>query len=341
MSGTANEKWLEEISHKNIKIREPINDVDEVLRIARSFSMTQRVAKVPLIFRGQGNAANRLIPSAYRDLGRDKMGKFIGDKFSSQFDTLLRMRRIVDKGKSESDIEMEVLNEIQIDFEYRVFKEFICEGDRQAIPIPEFTTNVKSKLLNKHNEYLKKYWPPRQLYAALGLAQHYGVPTRFLDWTTDIFAALYFAAYGAFHNKDTDKAGNFILCLLHTGPYEEGISIADTARLMLLPINPPFEAIYVPTLHNANLAAQQGLFVYCRDVRFEKYGIAPTHDLVQVISSLKEIRINYPYLEAILVPVTEAAVLLGIMDSEGYSPSKYFPGLEGVVQTLKMRGEIR
>lgn len=333
-----NEKWLEEINHKNIRISDAIKDIDDLLKIIQNLAMRQRVAGEPLIFRGQGNASYRLIPSAYRDIGRDKMGKFLGRNFSERLSRRGRMSKITNRDLPQEDIEKEVLNEVQIEFEFNILKEFIREADRQAIPIPEFTTDLKSKLFSGNDQYFIKDWPPPQFYAILGLAQHIGIPTRFLDWTNDIYAALYFAASGACQNKNSKEADNFILWVLHTGPYREK-SFRDVLTINVLP-NPPFETIFVPTTYNANLAAQQGLFIYCRDVRFEKYGTAPTYDLVTVISALEEIDTYSPYLEAIRVPVTEACELLGILDSQGYSPSKYFPGLEGVVQTLEMRGNF-
>lgn len=337
MCTSPNEEWLEEIHHKNITISKPIKDIDDLFKTIQFFAIRQRVANIPLIFRGQGNAALRLIPSAYRDIGRDKIGKLIGKSFSGELDSRGRMSKIGHRDVPQEDLDKKVLNEVQIEFEFDILKEFIREADRQAIPIPEFTTNLKSKLFSGADQYFLKNWPPPQLYAILGLAQHIGIPTRFLDWTNDIFAALYFAASRACQNKNPKKADNIILWVLHTGPYEEMSS--DPFRIRDV-INPPFKTIHVPTTYNANLAAQQGLFIFCSDIRFEKYGTAPTYDLVKVISALKEIDTGIPYLEAIRVPVTEARTILGILDSQGCSPSKYFPGLEGVVQTLEMRGNI-
>ena len=338
MCTSPNEKWLEEINHKNIRISEPIKDIDDLFKIIQHLAISQRVARDPLIFRGQGNASHRLIPSAYRDIGRDKIGKFIGRNFNKRLDSIARMNKIANRDLPQEDLEKKVLNEVQIEFEFNILKEFILEADRQAIPIPEFTTDLKSKLFSGGDKYFIKNWPPPELYAVLSLAQHTGIPTRFLDWTNDVYAALYFAASRACQNKNSKKAENFILWVLHTGPYKEIKEIP----LYALPtiINPPFKTIYVPTTYNANLAAQQGLFIYCKDIRFEKYGTEPTYDLVKVISALEEIETSYPYLEAIRVPVTEACDILGILDSQGCSPSKYLPGLEGVVQTLEMRGNV-
>ena len=45
------------------------------------------------------------------------------------------------------------------------------------------------------------YWLPDEVFELSALAQHYGIPTRFLDWTQDVQTALHFAAYGNKRSK--------------------------------------------------------------------------------------------------------------------------------------------
>lgn len=43
-------------------------------------------------------------------------------------------------------------------------------------------------------------WLSEDLYEIAGLAQHYGLPTRLLDWSQDIYVSLYFACIGAMNS---------------------------------------------------------------------------------------------------------------------------------------------
>ena len=68
-------------------------------------------------------------------------------------------------------------------------------------------TAIEARLFDKFSDYLTAFRPdlvsvggqlerPAQQWRQLALAQHYGVPTRFIDFTTSPLAALCFAVEG-------------------------------------------------------------------------------------------------------------------------------------------------
>jgi hypothetical protein len=48
-------------------------------------------------------------------------------------------------------------------------------------------------------------WLPDDFLELASLAQHYGLPTRLIDWSKDIYTSLYFASSGALHSQDDSK----------------------------------------------------------------------------------------------------------------------------------------
>jgi len=72
---------------------------------------------------------------------------------------------------------------------------------------------------------------PRESFDWLFLMQHYGVPTRLLDWTESPLIALYFALNDPSHSKDTDAA----LWLLKPTELNKNANIVDEEEENYIP----------------------------------------------------------------------------------------------------------
>lgn len=127
-----------------------------------------------LLFRGQGDAKWRLIPSVLRNHNDYKFG----------FDTV------------ERDSFNQVLSEAIM------LQRFITQCHRTGIRTPADGLPIRGALLNLDgmiNSCLREpsKWPCEDVLDVMAMAQHHGVPTRLLDWSRLAYIAVYFAASSA------------------------------------------------------------------------------------------------------------------------------------------------
>lgn len=96
--------------------------------------------------------------------------------------------------------------------------------------------------------YSEPNFPTREQLRTLALAQHYGLPTRLLDWTTNPYVALFFAVEGI-HRTSADQAEK-----------EFGIWVIPRILPELVKLFKYVEIVEVPKFQNSNIIAQQGIF---------------------------------------------------------------------------------
>ncbi|MEZ6093230.1 MAG: FRG domain-containing protein [Pirellulaceae bacterium] len=155
------------------------------------------ISKSRFVFRGVGDSRFKLIPTALRTREDDK----------NSFDKLMRISGQTGQTEVEND---EVTQRFR---EWRVVQRFYSEANLAGLRLPQLDHELHEKLLRfedskvnfrtelgvflDRNPKASNVWPPKNLFSIFAIAQHHGLPTRFLDWSLDLNTAIYFAAENA------------------------------------------------------------------------------------------------------------------------------------------------
>ena len=267
------------------------------------------------IFRGHASNKYKLIPTALRPDFKKQL-----NKFALGYD------------ESQEDLEF-----VQIMKENQILREFYKICDRHGLVI-ENVERIRSTFLDQIDLptiLSSEAWLPKDLWGLASLAQHYGIPTRLLDWTHDIYVALFFAIENHLEGKEVPENTEYIVL------WALNINFLTMPNVLDFPLK-----LVQPIYHgNENLKAQQGLFtlwqvekrVDFRNGRIEpdtntKVNRTPLDHLLDLI--IKQDKIENPYLYALMLPRDAVNELYGYLKSIGYDASRIYPGYNGVVKSL-------
>lgn len=181
----------------------------------------------------------------------------------------------------------------------------------------------------------------------VSLAQHYGVPTRFLDWTSNPLVALYFACEG----NDSKDA---VVWMCHLNNYERfarfaeqnenrGTGNATIAELIKRCVEgscentdlPKYPFFYKPYYFDTRMSAQSSHFmIWGEDERaFEE--MIPEERYMQFTPPPDGVRIysvddRKCCLYKVTIKASSKQELMRQMDTVGINAKTLFPGLDGI-----------
>lgn len=257
------------------------------------------------VFRGHSQENYALVPTALR---------------ASSFDTMWQVA-----GLQGPDGQQRELLVMQIEGEFQALRSFYRLADRMGLAVPIsprmrhfMSFELHSLMMSPSSE--SEPWMPADLHEAAALAQHYGIPTRLLDWSYDINIALYFALHGAL-----SKHGNIAIWCINKD------YLGIYGRHVVSFVTPHYAG-------NPNLNAQKGLFTLSnfssvRSGPNAAWQLVDRRPLDQVI--IAGVEAETTLFHKLTLPCDEAAKGCAILERMGYGAARINPGYAGVAAQLK------
>ncbi|EGR0922563.1 FRG domain-containing protein [Vibrio parahaemolyticus] len=265
------------------------------------------------IFRGHADSNWLAIPSAFREEG-----------------DLLSDRELAPIGVRT--------NREQIEAEFHTLSLFIEELNLNGFHVPNedvlrLDTNT-TQFFNFLNQIGRgeSVWPPKNYHTLISIAQHYGMPTRFLDFTYDPYVAIYFAAQGVLKGCDSEYMSIYAVDIhsANIRDYDFEMNYERDGLYEHRPENRIYQLVKSPSSFNNNLKSQRGLFLAAVEKSFYSNDYFDAYSLEDYLQADKNSKGVYKY----IIESKHAEEIMELLHNRFYSASTLFPSIEGCVKGL-------
>jgi hypothetical protein len=175
-------------------------------------------------------------------------------------------------------------------------------------------SNAFERFRNHARPFLQ--WEPRNDWEWLVLAQHHGLPTRLLDWSSNPLVALYFAVRDDFSlpEAQAEHAGYDGSSAFYVITYKAGSLNQELEKS-------PFEyqgyCLFAAPHVTRRIQAQSGFFTIQDD---------PSKSLSEYHHERKLVKLHIPY--------DRRAEFRNLLSMFGINESSMFPGLDGIAKSI-------
>lgn len=239
--------------------------------------------------------------------------------------------------------------------EYFILAHFFRASDDKGLYIPN-VARLRNSLAHPVDEKFTRKaekWLPEEFWELAALAQHYGLPTRLLDWSYDIFTSLYFATFPFLYeprervkdllknkgNEDVEKIELWALDCFYLSDFAVDNKV-ENYRLKV--IRPSYSG-------NPNLAAQRGLFTlwqvdkrpFSDKVERRFIDRTPLDKLVTDMVDAVNAQVDELIFYRITLPKTEIIPILRHLLAQDRTAATLFPGYAGVCRAIEERNRLR
>lgn len=211
--------------------------------------------------------------------------------------------------------------------ELRLVCAFYRHAHRAGLPLPPLEYWLHKALLDGDESKLtvdtsdERTFPDQRLFPIFGIAQHYGLPTRLLDWSHSPFVAAFFAAESANDLEIKESDGGHLAVWLLSANY-----LKRTSQSGVHLIEPP-------TTGNPNLSLQQGVFT------LQSYTSGSYEALDEALRNqwcYEKVKEGFPLLLKLELPKTETKSLMQQLAVLGFSANRIYDGYQGAAKAVRL-----